>query len=247
MVRPGRPVRLELNAQRVTDAVAFYRKLFGWNSRPLHVPPWGAILEMTNGGRAFASEFMAMGAFAPANWMMWFSADLEKAQAAITEGGGDPGQGIYRLGDLGLFLDGSDPAGTRIAATSLDKAPPEKDAPGDPCLAELWGPNAAEHAEFHARVLGLECVSTSFGAKLLDDGEPRIFFRNVPFDLPRPIWVPYFLSTSVGGDCERARRVGAIVQVHKETVEDIGELVVLSDPAGAYFGLVDPSKTPPDK
>ncbi|NND19907.1 MAG: VOC family protein, partial [Silicimonas sp.] len=40
----------------------------------------------------------------------------------------------------------------------------------------------------------------------------------------------------------RSRRAGAVVQIHQEIIDDIGELVVLSDPAGAYFGLVDPGK-----
>ncbi|NND41262.1 MAG: hypothetical protein HKO04_04205 [Silicimonas sp.] len=242
MVSPGRPVRLELNAQRVTDAMRFYREVLGWTSIPLHVPPWGSIPQIANGDRIFANEFMAMGTFSTPKWMIWFSADLEKAEAAIRKGGGDPGKGIYPLGDLGRLLDGTDPAGNGISAIELNVPPPEQDRAGDPCLAELWGNNVAERAAFYGEVLGLEHALTPLGAKLTDNGVPRIFFRNVDFDLPRPIWIPYFLTTSVGGDCERSRRAGAVVQVHQEIIDDIGELVVLSDPAGAYFGLVDPGK-----
>ena len=243
MIRPGRPVRLELNAQRVTDAMHFYRKFFGWTSIPLHVPPWGSIPQIANGDRVFANEFMAMGAFAQPKWMIWFSADLEKAEAAVKNGGGDLGQGIYPIGDLGHMLDASDPSGNRIAAISLNQKPPEVDAPGDPCLAELWGNDASKHAEFYGEFLGLKVVPTELGAKLTDGDVPRIFIRNAPYELAVPIWIPYFLSKGVGGDCERARRAGAIVQVHKEVVEDVGELAVLSDTSGAYFGLVNPSKT----
>jgi len=243
MTRPGRPVRLELNAQRVTDAMHFYRTLFGWKSLPLHVPPWGSIPQIANGNRIFANEFMAMGAFSQPKWMIWFSADLETAKTTTQKAGGDPGQGIYPLGDLGNLLDASDPSGNRIAAISLNQAPPETDEPGDPCLAELWGTNASEHAEFYGAFLGLDVVPTPLGAMLTDGTVPRIFMRNVSFELPAPIWIPYFLSKGVGGDCERARRAGAIVQVHKEVVDNIGELVVLSDTSGAYFGLVDPSKS----
>ena len=243
MVRPGRPVRLELNAQRVTSAVQFYQRLFGWRSIPLHVPPWGSIPLIANGERVFGNEFMAMGAFAPPQWLMWFSGDLRRAEAAIRAGGGDTGQGIYQLGTLGHLLDATDPAGTRFAVIELAVAPPETDAPGDPTLAELWGANVAEQAPFYADVFGLELAPTARGAALADHGVPRLFFRNVSFDLPRPIWVPYFLSAGVGGDCERARREGALVQVPQERVADIGQLAVLTDPAGAAFGLVDPTKT----
>ena len=244
MVRPGRPVRLELNAQRVTDAMHFYRKLFGWTSIPLHVPPWGSIPQIANGNRTFANEFMAMGAFAPPHWKIWFSADLEKAEGAVRKGGGDVGQGIYTLGDLGHLLDASDPFGINLGAIALSQEPPENDAPGDPCMAELWGSDASKHASLFADAFELEHVPTERGAKLLDNGKPRLFFRDTSFDLPKPIWIPYFLSTGVGGDCERSRRAGAIVQFHPEIVEDMGNLAVLSDPAGAYFGLVDPGKVP---
>ena len=243
MARPGRPVRLELNAQRVTEAMHFYRTLFGWTSVPLHVPPWGSIPQIANGNRVFANEFMAMGAFSQPRWMIWFSADLEEAEARIRKNGGDLGQGIYPLGDLGKLLDATDPSGNRIGAISLNQEPPGTDEPGDPCIAELWGNNASEHAEFYAAVLGLDAVTTQQGAMLKDGTVPRVFMRNVSFDLPVPIWIPYFLSKSVGGDCERAKRAGAIIQVHKEEVDNIGELVVLSDTSGAYFGLVDPSKS----
>ncbi len=240
MVRPGRPVRLELNAQRVTDAMQFYRAVFGWTSLPLHVRPWGSIPQIANGERVFANEFMAMGAFAQPKWMIWFSGDVQKAETAARERGGSVGRGVYPLGDLGDFLDATDPSGNRIAAISPNQAPPETDKPGDPCLAELWGTDASRHAEFYGAFLGLNVVPTSLGAMLTDGDTPRLFLRDVTFDLPAPVWVPYFLSEGVGGDCERARRAGAIVQVHKEVVENIGELAVLSDTAGAYFGLVDP-------
>ena len=244
-VRAGRPVRLELNAQRVTAAMEFYRTLFSWTSIPLHVPPWGSIPLIANGDRVFANEFMAMGAFATPHWKIWFSGDLERAEEAIRKGGGETGQGIYQLGALGLLLDAREPAGNDFSLIRLQAPPPDKDAPGDTCRAELWGNGVADLAGFYAEVFGAESAATSQGAKLSFNGNPQIFFRDSDFDLPRALWIPYFRSTSVGGDCERARRAGAVVQVHKETVEDIGELVVLSDPAGAYFGLVDPSKSAP--
>ncbi|NNE24876.1 MAG: hypothetical protein HKN11_19935, partial [Rhizobiales bacterium] len=50
-VRPGRPVYLEMNAQRVTSAMRFYNELFAWTSAPLHVPPWGNIAVISNGDR----------------------------------------------------------------------------------------------------------------------------------------------------------------------------------------------------
>lgn len=243
-VNPARPVRLELNAQRVTAAIDFYQALFGWTSQPLHVPPWGSIPLIFNGDRCFGNQFMAMGAFAFPKWLIWFSCDLEHAETVIKKAGGDTGRGIYALGDLGHLLDARDPAGNAFSMIRVQGSVPETDAPGDPCRAEFWGPKVSDLAGFYGDVFGCDTASTPRGAMLSDDGTPRLFFHDSEFDLPRPTWIPYFRTTSVGGDCERARRAGAIVQVHQDIVEDIGELVVLADPAGAYFGLVDPDKTP---
>ena len=113
--RPGRPVRLELNAQRVTAAMSFYQALFAWTSKPLHVPPWGSIPLIFNGDRNFGNQFMAMGAFAQPRWLIWFSADIERAESRLQAHGCDVGEGIYQLGDLGRLLDTSDPGGARFS------------------------------------------------------------------------------------------------------------------------------------
>ncbi|MDH3742515.1 MAG: hypothetical protein OER56_13055 [Hyphomicrobiales bacterium] len=238
-VRPGRPVYLELNAQRVTCAFRFYQELFAWTLSPLHVPPWGNIAVMSNGDRDFGTQFMAMGAFATPRWIIWFTADLERAEAVINKRGGDVGQGIHQLGPSMMILNARGPLGHPFSLARLDPDPPEVDACGDPHTAEFWGSDTAALADFYADVLDLKVVSTTKGAMLTDGDAPRLFLRNAETDM-RPRWLPYFRTSSVGGDCERARRAGGIVQVHQEVIPDLGDLVVLADPAGAYFGLINP-------
>ena len=173
-LRPGRPVWLELNAQRVSSGIRFYHDLFGWTSRPLHVPPWGSIPNIVNGERMLGNQFMAMGAFAVPKWNIWFSADLERAEARIKTLGGDVGQGIHPLGDLGMILGATDPSGHAFSLIALNGDAPGDDNCGDPCLAEFWGPDAAKTAEFYADALGLTCVPTETGAMLTDQGFPRL-------------------------------------------------------------------------
>ena len=241
-VRAGRPVRLELNAQRVTQAIRFYETLFGWSSRPLHVPPWGSIPLIANGERVFGNQFMAMGGFALPRWLTWFSADLERASPIIEKHGGSIGQGIHQLGDLGMLLDAHDPNGNQFGLIALGVDPPAIDGFGDPCLAEFWGREASALAPFYADVLGLDHDEIPTGAMLSGEGTPRLLFRDTDFEITPPRWIPYFRTAGTGGDCERARRAGAIVQVHKATVSGIGELAVLADTAGAFFGIVDIDK-----
>ncbi|MEO1207541.1 MAG: hypothetical protein AAFV45_14535 [Pseudomonadota bacterium] len=185
---------------------------------------------------------MAMGAFALPKWMIWFSADLERAKTIIEKRDSDIGRGVYQLGELGLLLDARDPEGHPFSLIELAIDPPENDSFGDPCLAEFWGPSASRLAGFYADVLNLKNERIPTGAMLSDDGVPRLFFRDTSFDIHPPRWIPYFRSSGTGGDCERARRAGAIVQVHQEVVPKLGDLAVLADPTGAYFGIVDLSK-----
>ncbi len=238
-IRPGRPVWLELNAQRVTQGISFYETLFGWGSRPLHVPPWGAIPNIANGSRVFGNQFMAMGSFAPPKWNIWFSAHLEHAETVVRDAGGDVRKGIHTLGNLGQMLNIRDPFGQSFAMIRLREDPPVSDQYGDPVRAECWGEYSSERVDFYANLLGLRRTNTTTGAMLADEDAPRLFFRDVPFESHAPGWIPYFRTASTGGDCERARRVGAIVQIHPEEVEHLGELIILSDPSGAYFGLVN--------
>lgn len=185
---------------------------------------------------------MAMGGFATPKWIIWFSADLDRAESVIKKLGGDIGKGIHQLGNLGSILNAQDPLGHPFSLITMRHDPPETDQCGEPCLAEFWGNSASELSEFYAEVLELECVSTPTGAMLTDNDIPRLFLRDVEFEIQPPRWIPYFRTSSTGGDCERARRAGGIVQVHHEIIPYLGGLVVLADPAGAYFGIVNPDE-----
>ncbi|MEO0819174.1 MAG: hypothetical protein AAF074_02000 [Pseudomonadota bacterium] len=239
---PGRVAWLEINAQRVTDAVRFYRDLFAWGAAALHVPPWGSIPLIANQDRVFANQFMAMGAFSTPQWNVWFSGDLEAALDRIPALGGETDGQIKRIDGHSEEVQGRDPTGRPFNVIRLlEREVPARNRPGEPETAEFWGAEARRLAPFYAGVLGLESEETAEGACLRDAGEPRLFLRQTAFDIQPPRWIPYFRSVSVGGDEERARRAGAVVQVPRHTVPGLGELTVLADPANACFGLLDPA------
>ena len=70
--------------------------------------------------------------------------------------------------------------------------------------------------------------------------------RRAGDDSAQRAWVRYFLTSSLGDNVECARRLGANVQVHAHTVEGLGQLAVLADAAGCYFGLYEPRKAATD-
>jgi len=237
----GRVGWLELNAQRVAQAALFYERLFAWQMQPLHVPPWGSIPLIASERRVFANQFMAMGAFAVPRWIVWLVADLERAAArAVAQGASEPS--LSEIPGNSRRLDGRDPHGISYGLIEPAAPLPDTDRPGEPYAAELWGGDVATLGPFYADLLGLEPRITETGIALGGSGAapPRIFLRESEFEVSPPRWVPYFRSASVGADMERARRLGAIVQVHDATAAAIGRHAVLADPSGAAFGLVEP-------
>lgn len=205
------------------------------------MPPWGALPTIGNGQRTFGNQFMAMGGFAPPVWLSWFAADVDAAARRIPALGGDAGRGPYDLGTVGRQLDARDPAGHRFGLITLREPAPVDDHPGDPAFAELWGAEPDRVAPFYAELLALDATSHDHGVVLSCDGVPRLAIRRSDVAPSVPAWIPYFATTSVGGDLERARRCGAIVQVARHTVHAVGDVVVLADPANVYFGLVGPT------
>jgi len=238
----GRIAWMELNAQRVTASAEFYRALFGWDLHPLHVPPWGAMPILANGGREFANQFMAMGAFAMPRWLPWIAADLDRAPAQA-KALGAPAPVRSEIPGNGRRLDGRDPAGVSYGLMEPDFALPLRDLPGEPCLAELWGADPAALAPFYAAITGLVAAPVTTGMALAPGSggaDPRLLLRQSEVEVLPPRWIPYFRTSSLGADLERARRLGAIVQIPEEAVAGVGRLAILADPGGVAFGLFEP-------
>ena len=76
------------------------------------------------------------------------------------------------------------------------------------------------------------------------DGHSRLHVRSNPFAPPLHRWIPYFRSRSVQADERRAMLLGAIRQVPLESDPDLGDVVVMADPAGCLFGLILPLDGP---
>lgn len=240
MTDRGRIGWLEMNAQRVHLARPFYAGLFNWNWRALHARPFGNVAMIANGDWDFGNEFMAMGAFAVPRWTVWLRADMAHAAPRVEVLGGDPGAGVHRIAGHGLRLDATDPLGIGFGLIEAEAPMPVFDRPGDPVAAELWGPGVSALAAFYAGVLDLEARETPEGACLFGPDGPVLWLRDTAHPPTPPGWIPYFRSVAVGGDGERARRMGAITQMPPDETPGLGLLEVLSDPTGAYFGLLEP-------
>jgi predicted enzyme related to lactoylglutathione lyase len=236
----GRLAWLELNAHRAPLAQAFYRDLFGWSQRPIHVAPFGTLPLLVNGDREIASVFTAMGHFAPPRWLVYLTADIDASRARVSALGGREVSPPDRIDGWGRSLPVVDPEGTQVTLFEPEGGePPAPARPGDPLTAELWARDGETMAAFWAELLDVPRSPAGDGW-ILGDGPAPLRVRTNPYAAPPYRWIAYFRSAGVGGDRRRAVVLGAVPQGGVENVPGLGELALLSDPAGAIFGLVDP-------
>ena len=236
----GKPTWLELNTQRVAEAQRFYTDCFGWGAAPCHLHPWGNMPMLSNREREFANLFMAMGAFAPSQWLHYFSAELEPAFERAQRLGGTVHGTIGGIDGWGRSLCLDDPEGTRFNLFENEAGDrPDPSPGGDPITAELYAADGKAMAEYYGTLLGLEILETERGFALRDGDATRLHVRTNPYCKPPNRWIPYFRSGSVGADQRRVQLFGAIRQTDAETVDQMGTVQLFADPCGAHFGLLE--------
>ena len=237
---PGKVAWLEWNAARIQRTEAFATSFFGWERRPMHLHPWGHMSLLLNRGVTFANTFMAMGHFAPAQWNLYLSADIDDARGRIEDLGGMLRGEPDTVSGWGRNQSIEDPQGNRL--TLHEREGGDVDDPphaGDPACAELWAEDGAAAARFYAELLGLERESTAHGFRLCSGGQARLFVRDNPYHPPPNRWIPYFRSASVGADVRRALLHDALPFGAPEQLDGLGKLALFADPAGAIFGLTE--------
>jgi predicted enzyme related to lactoylglutathione lyase len=116
---------------------------------------------------------------------------------------------------------------------------------GAPCWADLWTTDVDGSREFYSRLLGWAArdPSREFGGYWMFDrsGAPVAGGMGSMPDLTADnAWKPYFCTDDVEATLKRAEAAGGTVQAGAMAVADLGVQAVLTDPAGATFGLWQP-------
>ena len=242
MKKTGKLVWLEMNTMRSAIAQQFYTDTFCWSVSPIQVPPWGVLPILSNKEKSFANIFTAMGSFAPSHWLCFISGNVDEAAAKGKEFGLDTG-GIQELGEWARIACMSDAKGNDFFVIEIQDGDPEDPVlNGSPYVCELWTKDPQEVVPFYESLFDLKAKKTDRGWSLYDtEDELRLLVRKqLHEDGVFPGWIPYFRSCSVGGDRRRAEQNGAIENIYQETCPVIGDISILSDPAGGFFGLLNP-------
>lgn len=239
----GKPVWLEISTQRIAEAERFYTTFLGWNRGVAHVDPWGILTMFRNRKRPVGTSFLAQAPFQASRWNIFLAGDPDRIAQRIERLGGGviaPPESATGWGRTTEVYDPMSHAFTVIALDAED--PPDPAGPGDLLCVELRAPDATNLADFYAALFQYEVTRMGEIAWLSSQGYPRILLRNDPLAPLHHPWIPWFRSASPAADEMRAVRYGAVRQLPSEDVPGIGVAAVLSDPCGAYFGLVKPTE-----
>ncbi len=123
---------------------------------------------------------------------------------------------------------------------------------GMPYWIDLTTSDVRKSARFYSEIMGWEVSSANADADAGVEakaeyrmarisGLPIAGFIPQPESAPFPdTWITYFLSANIDGDCRRAIELGGRVLAEPTDVE-MGSMALLADPAGAMFGLIEPT------
>lgn len=111
----------ELATPQPTEAVAFYRALFGWDETPGNVGFPYHFLKRPEEAAPFGGMMQAAPGMPP-HWMVYFAVpDLEAALATVTQQGGQSRHPIVSM-PQGRFAVVADPHGATFALYQANRA-----------------------------------------------------------------------------------------------------------------------------
>lgn len=121
----------------------------------------------------------------------------------------------------------------------------ERAPAGAPCWADLWTTDVEGSRRFYGELFGWEPLEPSpeFGGYwMFDRGDaPTAGGMGSMGDMTADdTWKPYFCTRDMDVTLRKAADRGATIRAEAMAVADLGVQAVLTDPAGAVFGLWQP-------
>lgn len=246
---PGTPSWVDLSSNDVEGSKHFYSELFGWQAAVSEDPAAGGYAMFRLDGGDVAGVGAAMGEGQPTAWSVYIDTEDADATAKKVEAGGGrvvaPPFDVLEAGRMAVFQD---PAGAFISVWQ------PKAMPG---AAAIQQPNTVGWVELNSReiervrgfyrdVFGWGEKRSPMGEGLGEYTEWQIGGESVAGAMPMApgvpeqvpnFWLVYFLVADIDAAVERARGLGAQVQMGPSEYPG-GRFAVLLDPQGAVFGLI---------
>jgi uncharacterized protein len=248
----GRFVWFDLMSTDVPVSIAFYRKVFGWNSRPVEMG--GMTYNMLSAaGRDFGGVVSYDADPGQSHWMPYVSVDdIDAACQRAERAGGIVTVPPMTIPGVGRCAVIADPLGGVSSPLQLDDAMPVDFDGQVPVGLVAWNemvtrdPGAVR--DFYARVYDWQVGETDMGMGtyyLFRDGPKDVAgMIEMPPGSPvdaRPMWLSYVHVSDTDRTLEAAIVAGAKVAMACFDVPGVGRMAVFIDPAGAVMALLTPS------
>lgn len=249
---PGSPCWIDLMTSDADRAVEFYTQLFGWTAER-GGEEYGGYISFAADGQGVGGAMASQPDSGPPNvWSVYLRTDDAQATAdAATEHGGKVLVPPMPVMDLGSMVVLEDAGGAAICGwqpgkhTGFDVI----GEPGTPNWFELHTRNYAESVRWYEDVFHWQTQQVSdaddFRYTTLGEGDSQqAGVMDSSSFLPDGVpshWAIYFGVEDADAALARIEELGGSVQMPAETTP-YGRLAQVTDPLGAMFKILDPSK-----
>jgi predicted enzyme related to lactoylglutathione lyase len=240
----------ELMTSDTEAAKAFYREVVGWETEPFGGSNDYTILSASGRGIGGVMNIPADAGEAGARpcWFGYVAADdVDAAVTRIVEAGGRLHRDIMDIPYIGRIAMVSDPQGASfylIAPSGENQPPADPMTPGHIGWHELYALDGDSAFSFYADQFGWQQVEAMEMGPM---GIYRIFawsdnwaggIMTKPEQIPRPLWLFYFVVGDIDEAAARVTRAGGTVMNGPMEVPGSAWIIQGSDPQGAMFALV---------
>lgn len=240
----GHFVWRELVTADVDKAKGFYGEMLGWQFEDMNMPN-GTIYTVAKAGEKHVAGLMKppMPGM-PTHWMSYASVpDVDVAVETAKSAGGSvaaPPMDIS-VGRMAVVADPSGAHFTLWKAANGDGEPPSVPGPGTFCWETVTTPNAGAIKDFYQAVLG-------WTADVGPAGPDSVVFKVGEFPVADvqegehapPHWLTYVVAGEANAAREKAKALGANIIMPLIEVPNVGNIVLIQDPVGAFIGLFEP-------
>ncbi|MEM6518114.1 MAG: VOC family protein [Cyanobacteria bacterium P01_C01_bin.70] len=249
---PGTFCWVDLATTDADAAKAFYTQLFDWTATDVPAGEAGTYTMLEKGGKNVCALYQMPPEMKPEEtppyWLSYVSvkdvnASTDKAKAL----GGQilqPPCDVMESGRMSLIQD---PTGAVFALWQPQQhhGADLANEPNTLCWNELQTKDLAKAADFYGQLLDwtTQLSKNALGGDYTEfqlggqSGAGMIEIQADWGDVP-PNWVVYFAVDNCDATLERAKVLGAKVDMPPIDIPDVGRFAILQDPQGAYFTVI---------
>ncbi|HVC70565.1 MAG TPA: VOC family protein [Acidimicrobiales bacterium] len=244
---PGTPSWVDLSTPDTKAAAAFYGSVFGWSATDMG-PDAGGYAMFQKDGATVAGLGPTHAESQPPVWTTYIGViDAEATVARAKVAGATVFIEPMKVLDAGYMAMFADPTGAVLGLwqpgqnTGVDVA----NEPGAWCWSELNTRDTDKASSFYRHVFDWSAAkSDAEGVDYVewkrDDGATVGGMLEIPAMVPAEVpahWLVYFAVDDTDATAAAANQLGAVTLVPPTDIAP-GRFCILTDPAGAMFGII---------